>query len=127
MSTTTQKPKRSTTPASAKSAAPARARKSVKTKKNSKLGLTLDISYRIIATFIASALGVIGAGSIIGIDVWLSASLGGLLAVARVVEKLSLAFLEDGKIDRKEVNMIFSQVVRLKEAGEDQNASKQKK
>ncbi len=96
--------------------------------KNSKVGLTLDISYRIVATFIASALGVIGAGSIIGLDVWMSAALGGLLAVAKVVEKLALAFLEDGKISRSEVNMIFSQVVRLKEAGEDQqNASKPKK
>lgn len=92
--------------------------------KNSKVGLTLDISYRIVATFIASALGVIGAGSIIGLDVWMSAALGGLLAVAKVVEKLALAFLEDGKIDRKEVNMIFSQVVRLKEAGDNEANSK---
>lgn len=96
-----------------------------KSANNSKVKLTIDIMWRIIATFIASALGVIGAGSIIGIDVWMSAALGGLLAVAKVVEKLALAFLEDGKISRKEVNMIFSQVVRLKEAGEDStNASK---
>ena len=61
---------------------------------------------------------MIGAGSIIGIDVWLSAALGGLLAVAKVVEKLALAFLEDGKIDQDEVNAIFSQVVRLKNAEE---------
>ena len=88
-------------------------------KRNSKIRLTIDIWWRVVAPFIASALGVIGAGSIIGIDVWLSAALGGLLAVAKVVEKLALAFLEDGKIDRKEVNMIFSQVVRLKEAGYD--------
>ncbi len=95
---------------------------------NSKVGLTLDITWRIVATFIASALAVIGAGSIIGIDVWMSAALGGLLAVAKVVEKLALAFLEDGKITRSEVNMIFSQVVRLKEAGEEApNASKPKK
>ncbi len=95
---------------------------------NSKTGLVLDISWRIVATFIASALAVIGAGSIIGIDVWMSAALGGLLAVAKVVEKLALAFLEDGKITRSEVNMIFSQVVRLKEAGEETpNASKPKK
>jgi hypothetical protein len=94
-------------------------------KNSSKFLLTLDIFWRIVATFIASALGVIGAGSIIGIDVWLSAALGGLLAVARVIEKLALAFLEDGKIDRKEVNMIFSQVVRLKEAGDEHsNATK---
>jgi hypothetical protein len=83
-----------------------------------KLRLTLDISYRVIATFVASALGVIGAGSIVGLDVWMSASLGGLLAVAKVIEKLALAFLEDGKIDQEEVNAIFSQVVRLKNAEE---------
>lgn len=99
-----------------------------KSNNNSKVKLTIDITWRIIATFIASALGVIGAGSIIGIDVWMSAALGGLLAVAKVVEKLALAFLEDGKISRKEVNMIFSQVVRLKEAGEDStNETKSKK
>lgn len=90
-----------------------------KKKRNSKTRLTIDIWWRVVATFIASALGVIGAGSIIGIDVWLSAAFGGLLAVAKVVEKLALAFLEDGKIDQKEVNQIFSQVVRLKEAGDD--------
>jgi hypothetical protein len=116
--TTATKTKRSAAPAKPKTATTSRSKKAA-AKKNSKIGLTLDISYRIIATFIASALGVIGAGSIIGIDVWMSAALGGLLAVARVIEKLSLAFLEDGKIDRKEVNMIFSQVVRLKEAGEN--------
>lgn len=99
-----------------------------KPKANSKVRLTLDIFWRIVATFIASALAVIGAGSIIGIDVWLSAALGGLLAVAKVVEKLALAFLEDGKITRSEINMIFSQVVRLKEAGEEApNATKPKK
>jgi hypothetical protein len=54
----------------------------------------------------------------------MSAALGGLLAVAKVVEKLALAFLEDGKIDKDEVNMIFSQVVRLKEAGENEPSSK---
>ena len=99
-----------------------------KSKSNSKIRLTFDVFWRIVATFIASALAVIGAGSIIGIDVWLSAALGGLLAVAKVVEKLALAFLEDGKITRSEVNMIFSQVVRLKEAGEEApNAPKSKK
>jgi hypothetical protein len=86
----------------------------IKKKKSSKYKLTLDISYRIVATFVASALAVIGAGSIIGIDPWISAAFGGLLAVAKVIEKLALAFLEDGKIDVDEVNMIFSNVVRLK-------------
>ena len=98
---------------------PTQSKKIAAKKRNSKVRLTIDIWWRIVATFIASALAVIGAGSIIGIDVWLSAAFGGLLAVAKVIEKLALAFLEDGKIDRNEVNMIFSQVVRLKEAGDD--------
>jgi hypothetical protein len=98
-----------------------------KSRVNSKIRLTFDVFWRIVATFIASALAVIGAGSIIGIDVWMSAALGGLLAVAKVIEKLALAFLEDGKITRSEVDMIFSQVVRLKEAGEEApNATKKK-
>jgi hypothetical protein len=90
----------------------------IKKKKSSKYKLTLDISYRIVATFVASALAVIGAGSIIGIDPWISAAFGGLLAVAKVVEKLALAFLADGKIDQDEVNSVFSQVVRLKTSDE---------
>lgn len=100
-----------------------------KPKKHSEfLGLTYDILVRITATFVASALAVIGAGSIIGIDVWISAALGGLLAVAKVVEKLAIALLDDGKITRKEINMIFSQVVKLKEAGDAaQDAPKPKK
>lgn len=120
MSTTAPK-RKTTTPAKRKPSTATR-----KKKKSEFLGLTYDILVRIAATFVASALAVIGAGSIVGIDVWLSATLGGLLAVARVVEKLSLALLDDGKITRKEVNAIFSQVVRLKDVGED-NAPKSKK
>ena len=99
----------------------------VKEPKSNSIRLTVDIFWRIVATFIASALGVIGAGAIIGVDVWLSAALGGLLAVARVIEKLALAFLEDGKIDRNEVNTIFSQVVRLKDQEEVQEKVQGKK
>lgn len=124
MSTTAPKRKTTTTPAKRTSSATSTRGK--KKKKSEFLGLTYDILVRIAATFVASALAVIGAGSIVGIDVWLSATLGGLLAVARVVEKLAIALLDDGKITRKEINMIFSQVVKLKEAGDD-NAPKPKK
>ena len=87
--------------------------------KDSKLGLILDVIGRIIATYIASALAFIGGGALIGVDVWMSAALGGLIAIFKVIEKLALAYVEDGVLDRDEVNMIFSQVVKLKEAQED--------
>ena len=90
-----------------------------KLKKDSKLGLLLDVTGRIIATYVASALAFIGGGAIIGVDVWMSAALGGLIAIFKVIEKLALAYVEDGVLDRKEVNQIFSQVVKLKEAQED--------
>lgn len=73
-----------------------------------------NVILRIIATFIASALGVIGAGSLIGVDVWLAAAMGGILAVAKVIELLALAFLEDGKLTTDEINAAFRQTVALK-------------
>lgn len=73
-----------------------------------------NVILRIIATFVASALGVIGAGSLIGVDVWLAAAMGGILAVAKVIELLALAFLEDGKLTTDEINAAFRQTVALK-------------
>lgn len=76
--------------------------------------LTFNVILRIIATFVASALGVIGAGSLIGVDVWIAAAMGGILAVAKVIELLALAFLEDGKLTADEINAAFRQTVALK-------------
>lgn len=63
---------------------------------------------RILATFAASGLGVIGAGTIAGVPVWKSVFMAGLAGVATVVEGLSRAFLDDGKLTASEVNAVFS-------------------
>lgn len=78
-----------------------------------------NVILRILATFVASALGVIGAGSLIGVDVWLAAAMGGILAVAKVIELLALAFLEDGKLTVNEINAAFRQTVALKNVEEE--------
>lgn len=78
-----------------------------------------NVMLRIFATFIASALGVIGAGSIMGVDLWIAAAMGGILAVFKVIELLAIAFLEDGKLTLEEINAAFTQTVRLKGAGEN--------
>ena len=89
-----------------------------------------NVFMRIVATFVASALGVVGAGSVasgtsgVNIPVWFSAVMGGILAVAKVVELLSLAFLEDGKLSRNEIDAAFRQTVALKDVKEDTQASK---
>jgi hypothetical protein len=89
-----------------------------------------NVLMRIMATFVASALGVVGAGSVasgisgVNIPVWFSAVMGGILAVAKVVELLSLAFLEDGKLSRAEIDAAFRQTVALKDVAQDEQTSK---
>jgi hypothetical protein len=79
---------------------------------------------RIVATFVASALGVIGAGSIMGVDILIAAAMGGILAVFKVIELLALAFLEDGKLTLDEINAAFRQTVALKGVDSEGNSEK---
>jgi hypothetical protein len=89
-----------------------------------------NVILRVIATFVASALGVIGAGSVAGsvsgvdIPIWFSAIMGGIMAVAKVVELLSLAFLEDGKLSRDEINAAFRQTTKIKDIDEKTSNNK---
>ena len=65
---------------------------------------------RIIATFAASGLGVIGAGAIAGVPIWKACFMAGMAGVATVVEGLSRAFLDDGKLSSTEINQVFTKV-----------------
>jgi hypothetical protein len=69
-----------------------------------------NIIMRIVATFAASGLGVIGAGAIAGVDIWKACFMAGMAGVATVVEGLSRAFLDDGKLSTAEVNQVFTKV-----------------
>jgi hypothetical protein len=67
-----------------------------------------SILLRILATFAASGLGVIGAGTIAGVPLWKAIFMAGIAGVATVVEKLSRAFLDDGKLSLDEIDNAFS-------------------
>jgi len=69
-----------------------------------------NIIMRIIAVFAASGLSVIGAGAVVGISTMKAVILAGTLGVATVIEKLARGFLNDGKLDIKEINYAFSAV-----------------
>lgn len=69
-----------------------------------------NILLRIVATFAASGLGVIGAGSIAGISVAKAVTVAGLTAVATVIEKLARGFMNDGKLSLDEINSAFAAV-----------------
>lgn len=77
-----------------------------------------NIIMRIVATFAASGLGVIGAGAIAGVDIWKACFMAGMAGVATVVEGLSRAFLDDGKLSTAEVNQVFTKVDKKAKAAE---------
>lgn len=67
-----------------------------------------DIITRMVAVIVASVMGTIGAGAVIGVELWKSASMAAVLGVAIVAESLARAFLADGKLDTEEINDSFS-------------------
>jgi hypothetical protein len=69
--------------------------------------MVINIVKRMVATFIATAIGVVGSGAIVGVDVAKAALMAGVGAVAVVLERLSRAFLEDGELSESEINAAF--------------------
>ncbi len=72
--------------------------------------LFINVLLRILATFAASGLGVIGAGAIAGVSMAQAVFMAGIAGVAVVVEGLARAFLEDGKLSNAEINEVFNKV-----------------
>ncbi len=72
--------------------------------------LYVNILKRIVAVFVAQGLSILGAGSLVGIDVYQSALLAGIMGVAHVVEMLARKYIDDGKITLEEVNEVFNSV-----------------
>lgn len=82
-----------------------------------------NIILRIVATFAASGLGVVGAGTIAGVPLWQAIFMAGIGGVATVVEGLSRAFLDDGKLSIDEIDAVFSKVEKRKD--QDQPAEEE--
>lgn len=66
------------------------------------------VAGRIFATFLATGLGVVAAGTIAGVELWQSFVMAGIGGVATVVEALSRAYLKDGKLTMAEIDEIFA-------------------
>lgn len=69
-----------------------------------------QITMRIVATFAATGLGVVGAGSIAGIPIWKAVLMAGIGGVSFVVEGLARAYMDDGKLTVAEINDVFAKV-----------------
>jgi hypothetical protein len=77
------------------------------------------ISMRIVAVFAASGLSVVGAGAIAGVHLWKAVLMAGIGGVATVIEGLSRAFMDDGKLDQTEINSVFNTVDKRKRSAKD--------
>jgi len=61
------------------------------------------------AVFAYSSMAIIGGASILGdIPVWKAAVLAGVSAAAQVIEKLAMAYADDGKVTVTEMNDAFT-------------------
>jgi hypothetical protein len=69
-----------------------------------------QILLRILATFAATGLSVVGAGAIAGIPLWKAVLMAGIGGVSFVVEGLARAFMDDGKLTAEEINEVFNKV-----------------
>ena len=74
-----------------------------------KIEIIKSVSLRMLAVFVASGLGVLGAGAVVGIDVVSAVLMAGILGVASVLERLARAFLDDGKLTAEEIDSVFHQ------------------
>jgi len=72
-----------------------------------------NIIFRIFALFGSSALAAVAGGAIIGVQLWKSAALAGIMACAQVVEKL-LRFSVDGSLTKEEIELAFTGAVKAK-------------
>ena len=65
---------------------------------------------RILATFVATALGVIGPGAIAGVDVIKACLMAGIAGVASVIEKIARNYMEDGELTSEDIDGAFAEV-----------------
>jgi hypothetical protein len=76
-----------------------------------------QVLLRIVAVFAASGLSVIGAGAIAGVEMWKAVLIAGIGGVATVVEGLSRAYLQDGRLTAEEIDEVFVSVDKKPRAG----------
>ena len=75
-----------------------------------------QITTRIIAVFSASGLSVVGAGTLAGVQLWQAVLMAGIGGVATVIEGLSRAYLDDGKLSDEEIDAVFNSVDKKRKA-----------
>lgn len=74
------------------------------------MGTIRAIALRIMATFAATGLSVVGAGAIVDVPLMKAILMAGIGGVAFVVEGLARAYMDDGVLTKEEINAVFAKV-----------------
>jgi len=69
-----------------------------------------QVAMRIVATFAATGLSVVGAGAIVDVPLMKAVLMAGIGGVAFVVEGLARAYMDDGKLTKEEIDAVFRKV-----------------
>lgn len=72
------------------------------------------IIYRIFAVVAFQITGVIGIGSVFGVDVWISAGMAAALGINTVIRGIAGAYLEDGQLTDAEIDEAFGKINKKK-------------
>jgi lysozyme family protein len=73
------------------------------------MSLFVNTVLRIVSVFGIQVMAIIGGASMIGgIPVYKAAILSGVCAVAQVLQKIAIAFADDGVLTAEELNAAFS-------------------
>ena len=68
------------------------------------------IIYRIAAVVAFQITGVIGIGSVFGVDVWISAGMAAALGINTVIRGIAGAYLDDGRLTEAEIDEAFRKI-----------------
>jgi hypothetical protein len=63
-----------------------------------------------VALIVMQMMGAIGSGAVLGLEVWQSAVMAGVMGVATVAEALARAYMTDGNISTSEIDDSFGKM-----------------
>lgn len=66
-----------------------------------------NLTTRLISVFVASAIPNVAVGAAVGVDLWQSTVMSGAIAVLAVIQRVAVAYRNDGVLTQDEIDEAF--------------------
>ena len=66
-----------------------------------------NLTTRLISVFVASAIPNVAVGTAVGVDLWQSTVMSGAIAVLAVIQRVAVAYRNDGVLTQDEIDEAF--------------------